>query len=208
MATPTFDGDNLVITLAAPVAGVVDLDVQVDLYSDWKEWMQASFQNMGYPPAFRTIAGDPLVGAANVSPYFFIRNDLGWRIRPFEADASINIVGNLIPQDASLPIAIETNGAFTVLGFGLQPQTQTIAVGSGVLPADIDAIEAQIFARVVEGGFTFEQLMRLLAASAAGDITQAGDGSYTITGVDETTARILGQLGANNSRDITATDAT
>jgi hypothetical protein len=51
-------------------------------------------------------------------------------------------------------------------------------------------------------------MVRIIAASSAGDITQAIDGSYTVTGLDAVTARIVGELIANNGRDITATDGT
>lgn len=81
-------------------------------------------------------------------------------------------------------------------------------VGSGVTQQDKDDIENQIFARVVEGAFTFEQIIRLTGAIAAGDIEQDTDGSYIVRGLDQTTARILGQLAANNGRDVTGTDGT
>ena len=55
------DGDNLLVTLPTPTMGVLNLDVQVDLYSDWKEWMLASFANMGYPPLFTTFGGDSII---------------------------------------------------------------------------------------------------------------------------------------------------
>lgn len=204
----TFDGNNLVITLDAPVGGTLDLNIQ-RLYSEWKEWQLASFQNLGYPPAFRGTGGDPINASTDGVPTFFLRNDLGWRIKPAEADATINIQGQLAPQDAALPMTIPTVGNFTVLGFNVQPiaQVVTVATGSGVTQQDKDDIENQIFSRVIEGTYTFEQVMRLVGAISAGTIEQETDGSYTIRGLDGTTARILGQLGANNGRDITSVDA-
>lgn len=35
---PVFDGPNLLITLDVPTAGVLNLSVEIDLYSTWKEW--------------------------------------------------------------------------------------------------------------------------------------------------------------------------
>lgn len=205
----TFDGDNLLVTLPAPTSGVLNLDVQVDLYSDWKEWMLAAFTNMKYPPLFTTFGGNTIVeGELAAGAYYPFNNTAGWRIKPFEADHDVNWVGQLIPTDSTLPVFVPTTGGFTVFVNGLQPISQKVITGSGVLPADIDQIEAQIFSRVIEGSFTFEQMFRLVTASAAGTITQAGDGSYTITGIDGTTARILGELGANNSRVVTGKDGT
>lgn len=203
MAT-VFNGDTLTITLDAPVGGVLDLDIP-RLYSEWKEWQLADFQNLGYPPAFRTTGGDAITATLSGVPTFFLRNDLGWRLQPFDSDQSINITGQLAGQDATLPLIIPTVGGRTVLGFNVQPiaQVETVTSGSGVTQQDKDDIENQIFTRVIESTFTFEQVMRLLGAIAAGDIVQQTDGSYVIKGLDDTTNRILGDLATNNGRDIT-----
>lgn len=203
MAT-VFDGTALTITLTAPTASVLDLDIP-RLYSEWKEWQLADFQNLGYPPAFRSVGGDAINATLSGVPTFFLRNDYGWRIKPFEADQTINITGQLAAQDPTLPLTTPTTGAFTVLGFNVQPiaQVETVISGSGVTQQDKDDIENQIFSRVVESTFTFEQVMRLLGAIAAGDIQQQTDGSYVIKGLDDTTSRILGELATNNGRTIT-----
>lgn len=110
MPTPTFDGDNLLIILntSEPL-----YDVQVDLYSDWKEWFKTS-DNSKYHEAFRTAGGDDTEPGQFTGRNFFLRNDLGWRIRPAEEDAEILFEGNLFLQDSSLPWHVPTLGAFTV----------------------------------------------------------------------------------------------
>lgn len=200
----TFNGNTLTITLDAPTSGVLILDVP-KLYSEWKEWQLADFQNVGYPPAFRTVGGDPINATLSGVPTFFLRNDNGWRIKPFESDHTISIQGQLAGQDPDLPLTVPTTGGFTVIGFNVQPvaQVETVVSGSGVTQQDKDDIENQIFSRVVESTFTFEQVMRLLGALAAGDIIQQPDGSYVIKGLDDTTSRILGELSSNNGRDVT-----
>jgi hypothetical protein len=65
-----------------------------------------------------------------------------------------------------------------------------------------------IFARLIEAGFDFEQVMRLLAAEAAGSIVQLPDGSYRIRDINDTKDRITGDDAAEGGRTITATDAT
>ena len=121
----TFDGDNLIITLTA--GGVAHtVDVENDLYGAWKEWFIQS-ANTGYPPAFRVVGGDKLLPGLDAGAYFFLRNDLGWRIRPAEEDATINFTGNLIPQNGALPIVVATVGDFTVFVNGLQPITQNVS---------------------------------------------------------------------------------
>ena len=118
---PTFDGDSLIITLDS---GVTILGAEVDLYNAWKDWQLAG--NMRFPQAFRTIGGDNLTSGVDAGAYFFIQNNLGWRIRPPEEDITILLTGNLSPEDSSLPILIPTAGAYTVLVQGIQPITQNI----------------------------------------------------------------------------------
>ena len=108
---PTFDGANLLITLDS---GVTEVDAKVDLYSDWKEYMKTD-PNAKFPLAFDTVGGDPVTAAGAVAAYFFLRNDLGWRIKPPEENININISGNLYGRDTTLPIIKKTTGAFTVL---------------------------------------------------------------------------------------------
>lgn len=110
MAT-TFDGDNLIITLNAGGA-LHTVDAEVDLYSDWKEWVKTTGHI--YEPAFDTTGGDPTTDTQSVAAYYFLRNDLGWRIRPAEEDAEITIDGNLFPRQSTLPIFVPTIGPFTV----------------------------------------------------------------------------------------------
>lgn len=125
MADATFDYTNLIITLPT---GQTEVDVERDLYSAWKRSQKTEDDpETGAYPAFRTIGGDPLTPGIDAGSYFFIRNDLGWRIRPAEEDATVLITGNLAPEDSSLPILIPTIGSYRVLVAGLQPITQSVA---------------------------------------------------------------------------------
>lgn len=113
----TFDGPNRLIILETLVTSV---DVEIDLYSDWKEWVMLS-DNAKFYQAFRTIAGDPLPGAKSVSAHFFLQNQIqpdggvGWRIRPPEEDIEIILDGNLWPETDTEDLIVPTLGAFTVL---------------------------------------------------------------------------------------------
>ncbi|MEO2054745.1 MAG: hypothetical protein ABGX83_05540 [Nitrospira sp.] len=120
---PTFDGTNQLIILDA---GVTTVDVEQDLYSAWKAWFKTP-GNAKFPLAFRgSVAGDPLSLVLDIGGYFFLQNQLGWRIRPAEENATITFTGNLIAQNQALPIFVPTLGAFTVFVNGLQPITQNI----------------------------------------------------------------------------------
>lgn len=129
-----FDGQNLLITLPPGTAGVGQLDAK-DIYSAWKAWVLVG-DNAKYPPAFRTIGGDPLSSIINVGAYYFLRNDFGWRIKPAEEDVNYYLIGNLAAEDTSQPILIPTTGPYTVAIFGLQPVTQ------GVTPTMAEQIES------------------------------------------------------------------
>jgi hypothetical protein len=119
-----FDGDNLIVTLTAPTAGVLNIDAE-DTYDESKQWFLNRF-NRRYPFPFDTAAGDDLTPGIKAGAYYFFRNDLGWRMKTTEENQSVYVSGNLIPRDSSLPILIPTTGAFTVGVFGLQPITQSI----------------------------------------------------------------------------------
>ena len=118
----TFDGVNRLIVLPS---GSTTLDI-ADLYSRWKDW-SVTDDNTKFVEAFRTTGGDPLTPGVTAGAYFFIRNDLGWRIRPAEEDATILVSGNLAPEDSSIPILVPTLGDFSVLLAGLQPVTQNVS---------------------------------------------------------------------------------
>ena len=136
MADATFNGNTLTITLTAGGA-LHSVDVQKDLYSAWKRWMTTSYQNQGYPPAFRTIGGDTLDATSGLSAgkYYFLQNQYGWRIKPEEEDSNITFVGNLIAEDSTQDLLTPTTGAFTVIINGLQPITQFAESTPGSLTA-------------------------------------------------------------------------
>lgn len=121
---PTFDGDNLVITLdTVGGTGVAEVDVEEDIYEAAKDWYNFS-ANRKYPFPFASEGGAPVTGTLDQGAYIRLRNDIGWRIRPFEEDGQTNLIGNLISADETIPILIPTIGAFTAAVFGLQPIVQ------------------------------------------------------------------------------------
>lgn len=111
----TFDAVNKLITLIeVPISNQVALSTAVDLYSDAKEdWNTDSIlKKFTFP--FRVIGGDDLGGGLSAGAYFFLRNDLGWRIKPYEGDHELTINGNLYANDPNSLIFRATTGAFTV----------------------------------------------------------------------------------------------
>ena len=123
---PSFDGENLVITLDPTVAGVLDVDVIDNLYEPWKDWVRAKPQRRGYPQAFRPDGGNPLSSIIDQGRYTFLNNVDGWRIKPHESDGTYYLTGNLAVEDTALPAFLPTDGAFTAAILGLQPVTQGV----------------------------------------------------------------------------------
>ena len=106
----TFDGANTVITL--PSTGTYD--AEIDLYSDWKEWVLQG-DNAKYLPAFDATGGDDIGAGQEIAPYFFLRTDLGWSIKAPEQDGDVIVQGNLFPRISGQSLFSPPDGDFTVL---------------------------------------------------------------------------------------------
>ena len=109
MANMIFDFTLLTIT----AANFDDIAAEKDIYSAWKVLMLTgpSALNVGAPPAFSTsVGGNDIGGGQEISPYFFCRNDLGWRVRPPSGDGELEITGNFFPFDTTIPL-YESNPA-------------------------------------------------------------------------------------------------
>ena len=71
----TFDGANRIIYVNPDVT---ELDIKIDIYSDWKEWVSASSDNAVWAPAIRTIGGDPTVAGQYAGDIYFLINN--WKL--------------------------------------------------------------------------------------------------------------------------------
>tara|TARA_R110002167_G_scaffold267008_2_gene473737 strand:+ start:339 stop:806 length:468 start_codon:yes stop_codon:yes gene_type:complete len=131
----TFDGINKQIIL--PSTG--SYSVQIDLYGDWKEWI-ALTDNAKFFPAFDTTGGDDVGSGEEISPYFFLRTDLGWQIKAPEQDGDVIIRGNLFPRVAGQSMFLPSTGGFTVLisqNVSAQSLTRTSENGGGLSIVDV-----------------------------------------------------------------------
>lgn len=108
-----FDGPALEMR----VTSLGTYDVQLELYSAWKDWSQLD-DNRKYPIAFDpSEGGSPTRPPETTGGYFFLRNDLGWRIRMPNATGGVIFEGNLYARDATLGdiFTPPTLGAHTVV---------------------------------------------------------------------------------------------
>jgi len=108
-----YDTDKRIIYITeAPVNGLVELDVQVDLYSDIKEdWKNNPALNKFRIP-ITSVGGNPLPGSKTLGDTYFLNSQ--WKIRPYEADHKLAINGNLFSEDGS-SVVIPTIGNYNVL---------------------------------------------------------------------------------------------
>lgn len=204
MPAATFDFTNLIIDLPAPTGGFLTVDVQTDIYADWKVALKTV--NNFAPPAFDTTAGDDLGSGVNLTGTYFLRNDLGWRIRPTDEDQEVTITGNLYARDPAITKYINRTSRTVSYEILLTANPRQISTGSGVLPSDYVAIVDELMTRVMEGTETFAEAMKLIRAEAAGDIEVSGT-THLIKAANGTTTRITATADASG-RDVTAVDGS
>ena len=132
MTVATFDGPSLTIQLPS----VEPYDAQRDLYSAWKQWAGLS-DNLKYLPAFDTTGGDVISEGQTIAPYFFCRNDLGWRIKMPDDDGEIVVAGNIFPRDSNETLFQQSPGYDAFLRLEVSSRAVVIESGvSGLTPAE------------------------------------------------------------------------
>ena len=91
----TFDGPNKLILVNE---GVLLLDVQNDVYSNWKEW-NLQRDNSKYLRALTPVGGDPITNEVSVGDSYFLEN--GWRIQPYNSYNGylLEVVGNIYTRE-------------------------------------------------------------------------------------------------------------
>lgn len=101
-----FDGPNKLIIIAS---GETEIDVKVDIYSNWKEWVEVR-DNAKYLQALTAIGGDPITATTFVGSTFFLEN--GWRIQPYPTDSGyvLTIDGNLYTREEGGSVANPVSG--------------------------------------------------------------------------------------------------
>jgi hypothetical protein len=184
MAKVTFNGPAKLIIVDL---GITEIDVKVDLYSDWKEWAIVG-DNSKYPIALSAIGGDPIGGGRFLGSTFFLEN--GWKIRPYEGDHTLVVTGNLYARDGSSPF-VNTVGDFNVLINSTTSNiVDTIATGGAAGAPTASQIADAIWDRTAianaDAG-SFGQFINLI--KAATDAT-AIDVVELKTKVDDATALI------------------
>jgi hypothetical protein len=133
--TTQFNGATKLITLSL---GTTTLSVQ-SLWSDWVRWHAAS-DNGKYLQAMRLLGGDAIDIAAGTSVPFYVYLQNGWRIRPQEANHTLNVTSGILLVEGGGDPFVNTAGGFTVRVNYSQP-VQAISIastgGTGMTPESI-----------------------------------------------------------------------
>ena len=166
----TFDGPNKIIQVNF---GETELSAERDVYSAWKRWVvtppsasQVPF-NSGYFDALRTVGGDPIGAGQEISPYFFLIN--GWRMRSWEGDHFLRVLGNLYVDEADgggSPI-VPTQGNYQIVG-GIEPQDDTTSTFGytieGTQNSHIENRIVGVWGEATDGNGTADYIMAFLKA--------------------------------------------
>lgn len=132
-----FDGPTktIIVDNELVIAGVAQFTVE-HIYSEWKEWVSTG-EGAKYPPAFRTVGGDPIGGGVSVGAYVFINNDAGWTLLPPDTDGvKVIVIGNLYPENINLPMFEYRPLKSAWFEMRNSSLTQLLVSGSGVTNQD------------------------------------------------------------------------
>lgn len=136
-----FDGPNRTIFVSE---GVTELDVRIDLYSAWKEWVQYSLefpQSAVWLKAFSVVGGDPITDTVDLGVTYFLEN--GWRIQPFPSKSpyTLTIKGNIYTREAGETINKFAEGVSVSLERSNIVELITVeALAAAITQDDITAI--------------------------------------------------------------------
>ena len=144
--------------------GVTTLDVKIDIYSAWKEWVLNSPE---YPlpswqkEAISAIGGEPLNDTLNVGSTFFLEN--GWRIQPFASRTPyiLTVNGNIYTREAGgNPFLFAEGVSVNLTRSNIVDQ---VVATSTLRDQDITNIVANVWSRstlINTGASTYGQLVK------------------------------------------------
>jgi hypothetical protein len=124
--------------------GVTQLDVKVDLYSAWKEWIKEAHDAVipaGQLIAFSAVGGDAVTDNQNLGTTFFLEN--GWRLQPYTSGQSytLTITGNLYTREpGETPFYFAEGASVSLVRSNIVDLITVSAVAVAITPEDVTAI--------------------------------------------------------------------
>ena len=187
----TFDPTNRRIILDRTAVSAAEI------WSRWADWTSQG-DNLKWLPALRYVGGDTLAGGRSIPAYFFLLN--GWRVRPMESNHTLVISGNLSVEGGGDPV-VATLGSFNVLvQYETPVAAQAISTAGGSTGPSASQVADAVWQRLLEGGLSAEQIMRILMAPLAGKASGVGTAQEVYYGADGTTPRLTVQFDQAGNR--------
>jgi hypothetical protein len=190
----SINGITKTITLTT---GTTTVSVR-DLWSRWVDWFLTG-DNSKFLPAFKSVGGDDIdaLEGTKIPIYSFLEN--GWRIKPQESNHILSINDGILLVNGGGDPFINTIGAYTVR-INYQQPVQAISFSSG-------GGSANMWEQVIEGGYTAEQIMRMVASVMAGKSTIVDNGNNTATVVfrdlNDTEDRVTAEMTGSERTNVT-----
>jgi len=192
----TFSGTAKTITLPP---GTVTLDL-IDLYSRWKDWVLAG--NAQHAIAFRAVGGD----IPAIPLYLFLLN--GWRLIPQSANHVLTVMAGVLEVDGGGEPFNDPAGSYKIR---INRETPGIAIGyssaGGSAPSAGQVADA-VWAKVLEGPLTAEQIQRIVLSAMAGETSGLGTGNEHYLAQDGNKIRIDAIFDATSNRTSVTLDGT
>jgi hypothetical protein len=120
------------------------------------------------------VGGNDIGNGQTISPYFFMRNDLGWRFEPAAGSGELSITANMFPFDVDTPAFQSDVGGGTVLiRQVVSPQSITDASATSSLLTILKLMRNRLETDPVSGTITLyddDDLTVLLSAPLFEDI--------------------------------------
>jgi hypothetical protein len=102
-----FVGPDKVINISQ---GTTEIDV-IDMYSNWKRWTLEA-DNLKYVDAMRSIGGEEIAPGKYIAGYIQLLND--WRIKPYDGNYVLTVVGNLFVEGGLNPFLQADDGSVLI----------------------------------------------------------------------------------------------
>lgn len=174
-----------------------------ELYSRSCDWL-ATGDNAKYGEVIRQTGFDPLPGGRYSPANFFLQG--AWRVRPMEANHTLDIEGNLYVEDGISDPVVPTLGAYRVLTRYTVPVLAQGIATSGATGPTAESIAAAVWQRAIEDGMTSEQMLRIMFSALAGVTSGVGSNTERYMALDGVTPRIEATFDSHNNRTSLALD--
>ena len=144
-----FDGENKLIIIPN---GITEIDVKVDIYSDWKEWSQLR-DNTKYEAAIRAVGGNEIAIQRALGGTFFLIN--GWRIKGPDTNAVITLNGNIFTDNLDGILFEPIDGNYSVQ-FELTTSNINDDIGDSTITTE--TLAASVWDEPVENSTTADSM--------------------------------------------------